>query len=317
MTVDLVALEQAATLVHEVVPSTPQIRWPLLCDALGTDVWVKHENHGPVGAFKLRGGLVYVDRLLRRTTPPGLVTATRGNHGQSIALAGARRGLPVTVVAPHGNSREKNAAMRALGATLIEHGEDFQSAREHAQVLADRDGLHMVPSFHADLVDGVATYALEMFRALADLDVVYVPIGMGSGVCAVIQVRDALGLATRVVGVVSAGAPAYALSVAAGVPVEHPVTTFLADGMACRTPDAAALEAIGKGCDHLVTVTDDEVGAAMKTLYVATHNVAEGAGAAAWAAAWQERGSLAGRKVAVVMTGGNVDADVFAEQLQR
>jgi threonine dehydratase len=317
VTVDLAELERAAALVHAVVPPTPQIRWPLLCEALGTDVWVKHENHGPVGAFKLRGGLVYVDRLLRRTTVPGLVTATRGNHGQSIAFAGARHGLPVTVVAPHGNSREKNAAMRALGATLIEYGEDFQSAREHAQVLADRDGLHMVPSFHADLVDGVSTYALEMFRALPDLDVVYVPIGMGSGVCAVIQVRDALGLGTRVVGVVSAGAPAYALSVAAGTPVEHPVTTLLADGMACRTPDAAAVDMIRTGCAHLVTVTDDEVGAAMKALYVATHNVAEGAGAAAWAAAWQERDALGGQQVGVVMTGGNVDAGVFAAQLQR
>ena len=317
MTAALADLEQAAALVHEVMPATPQIRWPLLCEALGTDVWVKHENHGPVGAFKLRGGLVYVDRLLRRTTVPGLVTATRGNHGQSLAFAAARRGLPVTVVVPHGNSREKNAAMRALGATLVEHGEDFQSAREHAQVLADRDGLHMVPSFHGDLVDGVASYALEMFRALPDLDVVYVPVGMGSGVCAVIRVRDVLGLATRVVGVVSAGAPAYALSVAAGAPVEHPVTTVLADGMACRTPDAAAVELIRSGCDHLVTVTDDEVGAAMKTLYVATHNAAEGAGAASWAAAWQERAALGGAKVGVVMTGGNVDSDVFAAQLQR
>jgi threonine dehydratase len=314
---DLADLERAAALVHEVVPATPQIRWPLLCDALGTDVWVKHENHGPVGAFKLRGGLVYVDRLLRRTNVTGLISATRGNHGQSIAFAGAQHGLPVTVVVPMGNSREKNAAMRALGASLVEHGEDFQSAREHAQVLADRDGLHMVPSFHADLVDGVSSYALELFGTIADLDVVYVPVGMGSGVCAVLQVRDALGLDTRVVAVVSAGAPAYALSVAAGAPVEHPVTTLLADGMACRSPDAAAVELIRTGCDHLVTVTDDEVGAAMKSLYVATHNVAEGAGAAAWAAAWQERDELVGQRVAVVMTGGNVDSDVFATQLQR
>ena len=317
MTIDVAELERAAELVHQVVPPTPHIRWPLLCDSLGTEVWVKHENHGPVGAFKLRGGLVYVDRLLRRTSVPGLITATRGNHGQSIAFAGAQHDVPVTVVVPHGNSREKNAAMRALGATLVEHGDDFQSSREHAQVLADRDGLHMVPSFHGDLVDGVSSYAVEMFRALPDLDVVYVPIGMGSGVCAVIQVRDALGLATRVVGVVSAGAPAYALSVAAGAPVEHPVTTVLADGMACRTPDAAAVAMIRKGCDHLVTVTDDDIGAAMKALYVATHNVAEGAGAASWAAAWQEREVLRGQQVGVVMTGGNVDSDVFAEQLQR
>ncbi len=286
MTVDITGLERAAELVHRVVPPTPQIRWPLLCQALDAEVWVKHENHGPVGAFKLRGGLVYVDRLLRRTTVAGLVTATRGNHGQSIAFAGARHGVPVTVVVPHGNSREKNAAMRALGATLIEHGDDFQTAREHA-------------------------------RVLADLDVVYVPIGMGSGVCAVIEARDALGLTARVVGVVSAGAPAYALSVAAGAPVEHAVTTVLADGMACRTPDDTALDMIRAGCDHLVTVTDDEVGLAMKSLYVATHNVAEGAGAASWAAARQERVSLGGAKVGIVMTGGNVDSDVFVAQLQR
>jgi threonine dehydratase len=317
MTVDITGLERAAELVHRVVPPTPQIRWPLLCQALDAEVWVKHENHGPVGAFKLRGGLVYVDRLLRRTTVAGLVTATRGNHGQSIAFAGARHGVPVTVVVPHGNSREKNAAMRALGATLIEHGDDFQTAREHARVLADRDGLHLVPSFHRDLVDGVASYALELFHALPDLDVVYVPIGMGSGVCAVIEARDALGLTARVVGVVSAGAPAYALSVAAGAPVEHAVTTVLADGMACRTPDDTALDMIRAGCDHLVTVTDDEVGLAMKSLYVATHNVAEGAGAASWAAARQERVSLGGAKVGIVMTGGNVDSDVFVAQLLR
>jgi threonine dehydratase len=311
----LADLEAAAAVVHEVVPPTAQIRWPLLCEALGADVWVKHENHGPVGAFKLRGGLVYVDRLVGRQPVSGLVTATRGNHGQSIAFAGARHGLPVTIVAPHGNSREKNAAMRSLGATLVEHGADFQAAREHARSLADGSGLHLVPSFHPDLVDGVASYALELFGALPDLDVVYVPIGMGSGVCAVLQVRDLMGLATRVVGVVSTLAPAYALSFDAGTPVTHPTTTLLADGMACSTPDADAVGLIQAGVDHIVQVTDDEVGAAMQTLFRATHNVAEGAGAAAWAAAWQERAALAGQKVAVVLTGGNVDSDVFAAQL--
>lgn len=313
----LTDIETAAAVVGEVVPPTPQIRWPLLCEALGTQVWVKHENHGPVGAFKLRGGLVYVDRLVRRADVPGLVSATRGNHGQSIALAGSRRGLPVTIVVPHGNSREKNAAMRGLGATLVEQGDDFQAAREYAAVLAERDGLHMVPSFHPDLVDGVTTYPLELFQAVPDLDVVYVPIGLGSGACAVIQARHVLGLKTRVVGVVSAHAPAYALSFDAGEPVSHPVSTALADGLACSTPDPTAVDTIRAGVDHIVQVTDDEVGEAMRTLFVCTHNLAEGAGAAAWAAAWKERESLTGQRVAVVLTGGNVDADVFARQLQR
>jgi threonine dehydratase len=313
----LTDIETAAAVVGEVVPPTPQIRWPLLCEALGTQVWVKHENHGPVGAFKLRGGLVYVDRLVRRADVPGLISATRGNHGQSIALAGSRHGLPVTIVVPHGNSREKNAAMRGLGATLVEQGDDFQAAREYAAVLAERDGLHMVPSFHPDLVDGVSTYPLELFQAVPDLDVVYVPIGLGSGACAVLQARHALGLKTRVVGVVSAHAPAYALSFDAGEPVNHPVSTALADGLACSTPDPTAVETICAGVDHIVQVTDDEVGEAMRTLFVCTHNLAEGAGAAAWAAAWKERESRTGQRVAVVLTGGNVDADVFARQLQR
>lgn len=304
---------------HEVVDAfvspTPQIRWPLLAAALGTDVWVKHENHTPVGAFKVRGGLVYLERLLRRERVTGLISATRGNHGQSIAVAGAAHDLPVTIVVPHGNSVEKNAAMRALGATLIEHGDDFQAARERSVELGARDGLHAVPSFHPDLVDGVATYALELFEAVAGLDVVYVPIGMGSGICGLMQVRDALGLATKIVGVVSAHAPAYALSYDAGEVVAHETTTVLADGMACRLPDADALAMIRAGADHLVRVTDDEVGAAIRSLYTATHNVAEGAGAAAWAAACQERDELAGRRVGVIVTGGNIDAAQLAPLL--
>lgn len=311
----LARTEAAEVVVRRVVAPTPQIRWPLLAEALGTDVVVKHENHTPVGAFKVRGGLVYLHRLVAREQVLGLVSATRGNHGQSIAVAGAGHDLPVTIVVPHGNSVEKNAAMRALGATLIEHGNDFQAAREHAAELSRRDGLHAVPSFHPDLVDGVSTYALELFRAVADLDVVYVPIGMGSGIAGLLQVRDALGLATRIVGVVSAHAPAYARSVAAGTVVEHETTTVLADGMACRVPDPDALVLISAGADHIVEVTDDEVAAAIATLYRATHNVAEGAGAAAWAAAWQERSALAGQRVAVVMTGGNIDAALLAPLL--
>jgi threonine dehydratase len=311
--------------VHAVLPPTPQFRWPLLEAALaqrpgdGTQLWVKHENHGPVGAFKLRGGLVYLQAMAARgERPAGLVSATRGNHGQSIALSAQRHGLPATIVVPRGNSREKNAAMRALGAELIEHGDDFQAAREHAQALAAQRGWHMVPSFHADLVAGVASYALELFGAMpaaAPLHTVYVPIGLGSGACGVIAARDALGLATEVVGVVSSGAPAYALSIAAGQPVSHAVSTVLADGMACRTPEPAALAMLQRGLARVVQVSDAQVAAAMRQLFEATHQVAEGAGAAAWAAALADRAQAAGRRSAVILSGGNVDRDLYAPVL--
>ena len=318
MPFSLSALEQAAAIVHQSLPPTPQIRWPLLCEALGCEAWVKHENHSPVGAFKLRGGLVYFHHLAAQSPrPAGVISATRGNHGQSIAFAASRLGLPATIVVPHGNSREKNAAMRALGAELIEHGEDFQAAREHAGELAARDGLHMIPSFHPWLVAGVASYCLELFRALPDLDVVYVPVGMGSGLCAMIAARDALGLKTRIVGVVSAHAPAYALSFAAGEAVYHATSTRLADGMACTTPEPTALAMIRAGADRVVQVTDDEISAAMRLLFTATHNVAEGAGAASLAAALQERESLRGKRVGLVLSGGNVDREVYAAELAR
>ena len=330
---DLATLREAQALVHAVVPPTPQHRWPLLEQALaaapgdGTALWVKHENHTPVGAFKVRGGLVWMDRMLRSgARPAGLVSATRGNHGQSIALAGGRAGLPVLIVVPRGNSREKNAAMRALGAELIEHGEDFQAAREQAQALAAQRGWQMVPSFDLGLVAGVASYALELFDAVAAagtlLDTVYVPIGLGSGACGLIAARDALGLATQIVGVVSTGAPAYALSLAAGQPVSHAVSTRLADGMACRTPEPAALAMLGRGLARVVQVSDAQVAAAMRQLFEATHQVAEGAGAAAWAACLVERGergdarhSPARRRTAVVLSGGNVDRELYAEVL--
>ncbi len=306
-------LEAAARIVYDLMPATPQYRWPLLCQALQAEVWVKHENHTPTGAFKLRGGLVYFDDLARGAQPPaGVVSATRGNHGQSIALAAARHGMRAVVVVPHGNSVEKNAAMRAWGATLVEHGEDFQAAREHAAALAQAQGLTVVPSFHPLLVQGVATYALELLRALAALDAVYVPIGMGSGICGLIAAREALGLRTQIVGVVSAHAPAYALSFRQRALVTHPTTTRLGDGMACSTPDPQALEWIWRHAERVVEVGDDELAAAMRLLFRATHNVAEGAGAAALAAALQERGRLQGRRVAVVLSGGNVDSDVFA-----
>lgn len=319
---DLANLQDAARCVHAVLPATPQYRWPLL-EALvaprpddGTELWVKHENHTAAGAFKIRGGLVYFERLLAAGhRPAGVVSATRGNHGQSIGFAARRHGLPAVIVVPHGNSREKNAAMRAFGAELIEFGDDFQAAREHAQALAAQRGWHMVPSFHADLVAGVGSYGLELFDQLPALDTVYVPIGMGSGACALIAARDALGLHCEVVGVVSTGAPAYALSLARGEPVSCAVTTMLADGMACRTPDAQALAILQPGLARVLQVSDDEVAGAMRTLYECTHQVAEGAGAAALAAALQERGRLAGRRSAVVLTGGNVDRDVYARVL--
>jgi len=312
----LETLERAAAIVHRVMPPTPQYAWPLLCEALGTQVWAKHENHTPVAAFKLRGGLVYFDELARsREKPAGVISATRGNHGQSVAFAAGRCGMSATIVVPHGNSREKNAAMRALGAELIEHGDDFQASREHAKQLAQERGLHMVPSFHPLLVHGVASYSLELMRAVPDLDVIYVPIGLGSGICGMIAARQALGTKAEIVGVVSDRAPAYALSVAARRPVEHAVTTVLSDGIACRTPERDALEILWRHATHVVQVSEREVAHAMRLMFAATHNVAEGAGAAPLAAALQERERLRGRKVGVVISGGNVDRTVFADVL--
>ena len=313
---DRSAIDAAARLVHGVLPATPQYAWPLLGAALDAEVWVKHENHTPVGAFKLRGGLVYFDALVRREPAVrGVISATRGNHGQSIAFAARRHGLRCVIAVPHGNSREKNAAMRALGAELLEHGDDFQAAREEAARRAERDGLHYVPSFHRDLMLGVCSYWSEIFAAQPDLDVVYVPIGLGSGICACVAVRNALGLRTRIVGVVSAGAPCYARSVAAGRPVEAPVTTQLADGLACRVPEAEAVAVIAREVERIVEVDDAQVAAAMRLLFSATHNVAAGAGAAALAGALAERESVRGQRIGLVLTGGNVDADVFARVL--
>ncbi len=309
-------LEEAAALVYTAMPPTPQYRWPLLSRRVGTELWVKHENHTPVGAFKVRGGLVYFHHL-RGVQPavPGVVCATRGNHGQSVAFAGGRQGVRVTVVVPHGNSTEKNAAMRGLGAELVEAGHDFQSASEAAVRLAEERGWHAMPTFHPLLVRGVGTYALELLRAAPHLDTVYVPIGLGSGICGMIAARDALGLHTKVVGVVSTAAPAYALSLAARRPVEHEVSTRIADGMACRTPRPEALTLIASGVDRIVEVTDDQVEDAMRALYHDTHAVAEGAGAAALAAATAERDRIRGRAVGVVLSGGNVDSGPFSRIL--
>jgi threonine dehydratase len=312
----LLQLKEAARVVHEVMPPTPQYRWPLLEQALGATVWVKHENHTPLGAFKLRGGLVWAHELIQRgERPAGLVCATRGNHGQSVGFVASRHRLPACVVVPHGNSREKNRAMRALGVELVEHGDDFQAAFEHAQQLATARDWTWVPSFAEPLVRGVASYALELFEAVRDLDTVYVPIGLGSGACGVLAARDALGLQTDVVGVVSTAAPAYALSLTEGRPVEHPATTLIADGVACRTPNAEALAILRRGLSRIVMVTDGEVESAMRELFEATHQVAEGAGAAAWAAARKERARICGTRIAVVLSGGNVDREVYARVL--
>jgi threonine dehydratase len=312
----LSALEQAARLVYEAMPATPQFRWPLLSQQLGAEVWVKHENHAPLGAFKVRGGLVYFDELKRKEPETvGVIAATRGNHGQSIAFAAQRHGLQAVVVVPHGNSREKNAAMRSRDVELIEHGSDFQDALEHAQRLARSRGLHMVPSFHEALVRGVASYSLELFRAVPDLHTLYVPIGLGSGICGAIAAREALGLKTEIVGVVAESAPAYAHSYAAQSAVARPVLPTVADGMACRVPDEAALQVILKNVARIVTVSEDQIRAAMRHIYVATHNVPEGAGAVAVAAAAQERSENRGNRVGVVLSGANVDSQVLVDVL--
>jgi threonine dehydratase len=312
-------VDDARAIVRATVPPTPQYAWPLLRERLGFTVWVKHENHTPAGAFKLRGGLTYFDTLVRRS--PGLggvVAATRGNHGQSVGWAAARYGLPATIVVPHGNSLEKNAAMRALGVTLVEHGDDFQAAREHAIELAAAGGLHMVPSYHRELVRGVTTCWLEFFESFArgeEPQVLYVPIGLGSGFCAAAAARAFTGARTRLVGVVSAHATTYLDSFRAGRVVEAPVGTELADGMACRIADADALQVVLREAEEIVAVTDDEVATAMRVLFADTHNVAEGAGAAPLAAAMQQREGWSGRSVGVALTGGNVDTAVFARVL--
>ena len=310
----LAELEDAARVVHAAFPPTAAYAWPLLSARAGAEVWVKHENHTPTGAFKVRGGLTYFDRL-RRERPEirGVISATRGNHGQSLAYAGARAGVSVTIVVPYGNSTEKNAAMRAQGARLIEHGADFEEARAHARALAQTGGLEFAPSFHRDLVVGVATWALELFRTAPALDALYVPIGLGSGICGAIMARDLLGLATEIIGVQSAGAPAYALSFAQGHPVEINRADTKADGIATRQPDEAAFRMIQRGVQRIVTVTDDEVAAAIRAYWTDTHNLAEGAGAAPLAALLQERALWTGRRVAAVLCGGNIDLALFRD----
>lgn len=314
--IPLEVLETAAAFVHKVVPPTPQYCWPLLSRRVGAELWVKHENHTPIGAFKIRGGLVYLDEL-RRADPAvrGVVTATTGNHGQSIALAATRLGIDATIVAPHGNSVEKNRAMVAFGARLVEAGHDFQAAYEFALDLAEREKLHFIQSYHALLVRGVASYGLELFRAVADLDVVYVPIGLGSGISGVIAAREALAVKVDIVGVVAESAPTYALSFAAGRPVSTNSADTMAGGLAVRVPNPEALDIVRRGAARIVTVSEEEIRRAMRILFTDTHNVAEGAGAAPLAAALKERDRLAGKRVAVIQSGGNIDRALFAEVL--
>ncbi|HYZ15493.1 MAG TPA: threonine dehydratase [Candidatus Acidoferrum sp.] len=314
--ISLAEVDGAAALLREIVPPTPAYRWPLLSERLGVDLVLKHENHTSLGAFKLRGGLVYVDGLRRREPHvTRLIGATRGNHGQSIAFAAARAGLRATIVVPEGNSAEKNAAMRALGAELIVHGADFDAAREHAATLVAGDPrARFVPSYHRDLVIGVATYARELFAA-GRFDVVYVPIGLGSGISGVITVRDLLGLPTEIVGVVTERFPAYALSVAAGTRVATEPAETIADGMACRVPDETALAVIAAGTERIVRVGEEAIRDAMRWIFTDTHNAAEGAGAAAVAAIACDAERLRGKRVAAVVTGGNVDAVIFAAVL--
>jgi len=310
------AIERAAQVIGRTMPPTPQFSWPLLNARARAEVWVKHENHTQLGALKLRGALVYFD-WLRQAHPEirSVVCATRGNFGQAIGFAAKQNGLDATIIVPFGNSREKNRAMRSLGAELIEHGSDFQAAAEYSQQIAEQTGAHRVPSFHPLLVHGTATYALELLRGAPALDTVYVPIGMGSSICGMVAARNALGLSTCIVGVVSDAAPAYALSFLERRPVAHEVKTVLADGLACRTPDAQAVDWMVGGVERMIEVSEEQVAEAMLALYQDTHNVAEGAGAAALAGLLSERDQMQGKRVGIVLTGGNVDSDIFAEVL--
>lgn len=316
ITFELNELENASEIVHRVFPATPLYAWPKLGARTGCTVWVKHENHTPTGAFKVRGGLVYLNRLRQEDpTIAGIISATRGNHGQSIAYSAARAGVPATIYVPHGNSPDQNSAIAAFGAKVIEFGRDFDEARHEAFRVAAIERLHFVPSFHRDLVAGVASYALELFRSARDLDAVYVGVGMGSGIAGLIAVRDLLGLKTEIVGVGAAKAPATALSFAAGHPVTTDSARTFADGLATRQPNAQAISIICRGAARVIEVSEDEIAAAMRVYFDDTHQIAEGAGAAPLAALLQERRRMAGKHVAVVLSGGNIERGRFLQVL--
>ncbi|MGA2538302.1 MAG: threonine dehydratase [Terracidiphilus sp.] len=312
----LAQIRQAQAIVYRHMPPTPQYTWPLLNQRLDSEAWVKHENHSPVGAFKLRGALVYMD-WLKQTRPdlPGVVAATRGNHGQGVGMAARLAGLRAIIVVPHGNSKEKNRAMLAQGVELIEHGQDFQESLEFARQLAVERGLAMIDSFHERLVMGTATYALEFFESAPPLETIYVPIGLGSSICGVAAARNALGLKTQIVGVVSAQSPSYSLSFTQRKVIESPSLTAIADGLACRTPNSDAMEIIWENVTRVVEVSDGEIASAMRAYYQDTHNLAEGAGAAPLAAALKEKRLNAGKRIGIVLTGGNLDMEAYAEVL--
>lgn len=311
-------IESAKALIRPHIHETPTYRWPLLEAGLGCELWLKHENHTPVGAFKIRGGLVYMDELKREQPEVrGVIAATTGNHGQSIAFAAKLNGLRAVIVVPHGNNPEKNAAMRSLGAELIEHGREFQEALEYSRELAAKDGLHAVPSFHPWLVRGVATYGVELFHTVGNLEAVFVPVGLGSGFCGIAAAREALGLKTKIIGVVSEHAPAYALSFQQRQFVEQASTTRVAEGVACKTPNREALEYITRHAHEIVTVNDDEAMTAMREIIQATHNIAEGAGALAYAALKKQHHQWQGKRVACILTGGNASMGILRETLQR
>jgi threonine dehydratase len=305
-------LQQASTLVHQVFQATPQYSWPQLCEQTGCNVWVKHENHTPTTAFKVRGGIVLIDALMKSNNPPkGLISSTIGNHGQSLAFAGKRVGLPVTIVVPEGNNEDQNRAIKSHGANLIIHGHDFEAARQHSLVLQQTLGYRAVAPFERELVLGVATYALELFSTVNDLDTIYVPIGMGSGIAAVIKTRDLLGLKTNVVGVVAEGAPTFALSFAAGKVISTEQANTIADGVKTRSPMEEAFKIIKQGADRVVQVNDSEIAQAIYQYYQTTHNLAEGAGAITLAALNNEKKKMQNKKVAIVLTGGNIDYQGF------
>jgi threonine dehydratase len=312
----LAEIREAQTVVYRHMQPTPQYSWPLVNQRLGIEAWIKHENHTPVGAFKLRGALVYMD-WIKQSQPEvkGVVAATRGNHGQGVGMAARLAGLRAVIVVPHGNSREKNRAMLAQGVELIEEGQDFQESLEFARRLAVERDYAMVDSFHERLVMGTATYAIELFEAAPLLDTVYVPIGLGSSICGVSAARNALGLETEIVGVVSSQSPSYSLSFKQRKLVESPSLTAIADGLACRTPNASAMEAIWGSVSRIIEVTDAEIADGMRALYEDTHNLAEGAGAAAFAAAMKEKHLLAGKQIGIILTGGNIDRQAYAEVL--
>jgi len=315
-TIPLRDIEAAAAIVHAHMRPTPEIHWPLLSARAGCEVIVKHENHTPIGAFKIRGGLNYMHRLAEAEPDcPGVITATRGNHGQSVARAASALGMRSVIYVPHGNNPEKNTAMKAFGAELKEFGNDFQESREEAGRVGTAEGLHMIPPFHPDQVAGVGTYAWELMMAPPDLDTIYVPIGMGSGICGLISARDGLGLATKIVGVVADKAPAYALSFEAGKPVETNDANTFADGVACRAPDPSAVAIINAGADRIVRLAEDEFRAAMQAYFFDTHNIAEGAGAGGLAGLLQEKDKMAGKKVGVILSGGNADRAQFQQAL--